>query len=74
MVFVATSTVEPFTTQVLTLPPAYMDFCRSRLDAVLEDIARRRESDNWLEEGYGKVNELVMPGFGGDRSFTETIE
>jgi hypothetical protein len=74
MLFVVTATVEPFSTQVLTLPPAFMDFSRRQLDTVLEAIAARRESDNWLEEGYGQVNELVMPGFGDrsmDRDYTE---
>lgn len=70
MVFVVTSTIEPYETQVLTLPAAYMDYCRRRLDAVLRDIARRREEGDWLPVGYGRVNEITMPGFGGDRGFS----
>jgi hypothetical protein len=68
MVFVVTQTVEPFLTQVITLPPVFMDWARRRLDELLTDIARRRATGDWLEDGYGKVNELTMPGFG-DRSF-----
>jgi hypothetical protein len=67
MQFVVTSTVFPFRTQVLTLPPAYMEWARRRLEQVLEDIAARQASGNWDEDGYGMVNELVMPGFGGER-------
>jgi hypothetical protein len=69
MVFVVTSTVSPYETQVLHLPPAYMDWCRRRLDTVLEDIARRRRDGDWLPVGYGRVNEITMPGFGGDRGY-----
>jgi len=68
MVFVVTQTVEPYLTQVLTLPQSYMDWARRRLDELLTDIARRRATGDWLEDGYGKVNELTMPGFG-DRGF-----
>jgi hypothetical protein len=68
MVFVVTQTVEPFLTQVITLPPVFMDWARRRLDELLTDISRRRATGDWLEDGYGRVNELTMPGFG-DRSF-----
>jgi hypothetical protein len=69
MHFVVTQTVYPYLTQVLTLPPAYMDWARRRLDELLTEIAVRRSTGDWMEDGYGKVNELTMPGFGGDRSF-----
>jgi hypothetical protein len=69
MHFVVTQTVYPYLTQVLTLPPAYMDWARRRLDELLTEIATRRATGDWLEDGYGKVNELTMPGFGGDRGF-----
>lgn len=71
MLFVVTQTVEPFLTQVVTLPPAYMDWARRRLDELLTDIARRRAMNDWSEDGYGRVNELTMPGFGGDRGFSQ---
>lgn len=67
MHFVVSSTVEPWETQVIVLPSAYMDWCRKRLDMVLEDIARRRRECDWLPVGYGEVVEIRMPGFG-DRS------
>jgi hypothetical protein len=70
MVFVVTQTVEPFLTQVITLPPVFMDWARRRLDELLTDIARRRATGDWMEDGYGKVNELTMPGFG-DRVFSQ---
>jgi hypothetical protein len=70
MVFVVTQTVEPYLTQVITLPPVFMDWARRRLDELLTDIARRRATGDWLEDGYGKVNELTMPGFG-DRVFSQ---
>lgn len=69
MHYIVTQTVSPFCTQVLTLPPSYMEWARKRLDEVLLDIASRRESGVWTDEGYGKVNELAMPGFG-DRGFS----
>lgn len=68
MHYVVTQTVHPYLTQVVTLPPVYMDWARRRLDELLTDIARRRATGDWLEDGYGRVNELTMPGFG-DRSF-----
>jgi hypothetical protein len=70
MQFVVTQTVHPFLTQVITLPPSYMDWARRRLDELLTDIARRRATGDWMEDGYGKVNELTMPGFG-DRVFSQ---
>lgn len=69
MHFIVTQTVHPFLTQVITLPPVYMDWARRRLDELLTDIARRRATGDWLEDGYGRVNELTMPGFG-DRGFS----
>jgi hypothetical protein len=68
MHYVVTQTVHPYLTQVVTLPPVYMDWARRRLDELLTDIARRRATGDWIEDGYGIVNELTMPGFG-DRSF-----
>jgi hypothetical protein len=68
MHFIVTQTVHPYLTQVVTLPPVYMDWARRRLDELLTDIARRRATGDWIEDGYGIVNELTMPGFG-DRSF-----
>lgn len=70
MVFVVTQTVEPFLTQVITLPPVFMDWARRRLDELLTDIARRRATGDWMEDGYGRVNELTMPGFV-DRVFSQ---
>jgi hypothetical protein len=70
MHFVVTQTVAPYLTQVITLPPSYMDWARRRLDELLTDIARRRATGDWMEDGYGKVNELTMPGFG-DRVFSQ---
>ena len=69
MHFVVTQTVAPYLTQVITLPPNYMDWARRRLDELLTDIARRRATGDWMEDGYGRVNELTMPGFG-DRGFS----
>lgn len=64
MHFVVSSTVFPYETQVLTLPPAYMDFARRRLDELLTEIAERKATGNWLPDGYGQVCELDMPGYG----------
>jgi hypothetical protein len=63
MHFVVSSTVFPFETQVLTLPAVYMDYARKRLDELLQEIADRRASGNWLPDGYGRVVEIEMPGF-----------
>jgi hypothetical protein len=68
MHFVVSSTVTPYETQVLTLPPSYMDFCRKRLEQILLEIAERRATGNWNPSGYGSVHEISMPGFGADRS------
>jgi hypothetical protein len=70
MHFIVTQTVHPYLTQVVTLPPVYMDWARRRLDELLTDIARRRATGDWIEDGYGIVNELTMPGFG-DRVFSQ---
>ena len=70
MVFVVTQTVEPWETQVITLPPAYMDFCRKQLDELLVELAGCRATGNWLPRGYGEVRELSMPGFGDRVSFS----
>jgi microcompartment protein CcmK/EutM len=64
MHFVVSSTVFPYETQVLTLPSAYMDYARRRLDELLTDIAERRATGNWLPDGYGRVCEIEMPGYG----------
>ncbi len=64
MHFIVTQTVEPWETEVLTLPPAYMDWARSRLEQLLTDIAARLKSGDWTREGYGEVHEIAMPGFG----------
>jgi hypothetical protein len=64
MVFVATSTVEPFETQVLTLPESYREWCQRRLEELLIEISVRRATGDWLPVGYGRRNVISMPGFG----------
>ena len=63
MHFVVTSTTS-FETQVLTLPPAYTANCRDRLLDLLSEYVEREESNNWMPNGYGEINEIEMWGYG----------
>lgn len=62
MVFVVSSTTS-YETQVMRLPPAYLAKCRDDLMLLLEQIAEREQSNNWLPEGYGEVIEIPMWGY-----------
>ena len=62
MWFVVSSTTS-YETQVMRLPPAYLAKCRDDLMLLLEQIAEREQSRNWLPEGYGEVIEIPMWGY-----------
>jgi hypothetical protein len=71
MHFVVTSTVWPYETQVLTLPPSYTAQCREDLLDLVEDYKARHTDGNWLPKGYGEVNEISVWGHG---AFADRVE
>lgn len=71
MHFVVTSTVWPYETQVLTLPPSYTAHCLSELFDLVEDYKARHTDGNWLPKGYGEVNEISVWGHG---AFADRVE
>jgi len=72
MVFVVTSTVSPYETQVLTLPETYLKECRAKLDSLLSELAIRDFHGMWTPRGYGEIHELAMRSFSSTRP--ESVE
>lgn len=63
MVFIITSTTEPYLCHVAQLPAALMAKGRSRCLALLKDLQRRKDWDCWTPADYGRVNELFVPRY-----------
>lgn len=59
--FIFTSTVPPYLCAVVTLPPEVMHRGRNRCLRLLEELAQRREWNQWLPADYGQVHELQCP-------------
>jgi hypothetical protein len=63
MTFVVLSTTPSYQVQAVTLPPHVVGMCHDLISADLDEIALRKETDNWLPAGYGEVHELSVPDY-----------
>jgi len=63
MTFVALSTTPPYEVQAVTLPHQLVERCHQWITDDLNEIALRKEMNNWLPAGYGEVHELVVPEY-----------
>jgi len=61
LTFVCLSTTPSYQVQAVTLPARLVDPCHDQITEDLEEIALRKEMNNWLPDGYGEVRELVFP-------------
>lgn len=65
--YIVSSTVPPYTCEVVVLPERFIKDCMGEVLAALADIQLRTEADYWLPDGYGQVHELSIPGYRSDR-------
>lgn len=63
MRFIFTSTVPPHLCCVVWLPQPLMDLGRTRCIRLMDEIANRREWNQWLPDDYGEEFELRCPEF-----------
>lgn len=63
MPFICVQTVPPYHCKVVLCPDQMVDEARDQIDRTLDAIALRRETGEYLPEGYGEVCELECPGW-----------
>jgi hypothetical protein len=61
MTFVALSTTPPYEVQAVTLPAQLVERCHQWITDDLNEIALRKEMNNWFPAFYGEVTELKFP-------------
>lgn len=65
--YIVSSTVPPFTCEVVVLPERFVLDRMAEVLNVLDEIQLRTDADYWLPDGYGQIHELSIPGYRSDR-------